>query len=133
MNSIELAILGIIIGTVLALVGFILNLLLFPDVIRFFGYAGDATIKADARALSVAYIVETITRTIGKVLFLIVMALIAARLAGILDATIGVLAIFLLDAALLFFDIATLVTVLARRFVRKVNESEGEKEWKASK
>lgn len=124
MNSVESAIWGIVLGGILTVIGLVLNVLQIPDAWRFFGIASDVSVRSDARALSIEFVVETICRTIGKALILLVMSLLAARIVGLLDNSIGVLEIYLLDVSLFFFDVASAATVWGRRAVRVANREQ---------
>lgn len=124
MNSVESAIWGIVLGGILTAIGLVLNILQIPDAWRFFGIASDAAVRSDVRALSIAFVIETVCRTIGKALILLIMSLLAARIIGLLDNTIGVLAIYLLDVSLFFFDVASAATIWARRAVRVANKEQ---------
>lgn len=124
MNSVESAIWGIVLGGILTAIGLILNIAQIPDAWRFFGIASDVAVRSDVRALSIAFVVETVCRTIGKAVILLVMSLLAARIVGLLDNSIGVLLIYLLDVSLFFFDIASAATIWARRAVRVANEEQ---------
>lgn len=126
MNTAESAAFALILGVLLTIVGLALNLLQIPDAWRFLGIASDAAIRSDARELSIAYVIETITRALGKGLVLLTMGLLAARVTGLIDSAMGVLTIYLLDLSLFLFDCASAATIWARRAVRLANQEQAQ-------
>lgn len=121
-SSVNTAVIFLIfLGAVLSLIGVLLNVLQLPGAARLFGIAGDGTIRADARVLAVTLSSQTIARMIVKLLIFITMTMITGRLIGIIEMTIGVYALALLDLAILILDIDSAVTVWARRFIRTQN------------
>lgn len=108
---------GAALAVFLTLIGLMLNLTQIPVVVRFFGIAGDATIRADARAYSLAFVVETVSRLLAKLFLLIGVSLLFLRLQQIITFPVGQTAIYLIDAGIFFMDIASAATVWVRQYV----------------
>lgn len=125
----DLSDLGLVVLVILALYGVVVNVLMIPDIGRFFGFASDDTLPIDTRLYAGSMAVRSSIRTLVKLLILAVGALVAARM-RLLIPPVGDTLIVLANLAVALLDVDSTITMTINRRMRARREGLA-KDWQA--